>query len=296
MLKAKYRYNVMLNLIQHLFFFFFLRVNYQNLQFTVVKTFYMAFFFIIIFVTACSRVPKGIIPERKMQQVLVDMQLADAIINADPSAFRTDEEKKALFRSVFDKHRITEAIYDSSLIWYGKNLDVYMQVNNMALTEVNKRIEEIGPIESEKVYNPTEDAVDIWSINKYYTFTPTSLSNTIIFNFRENEEYTSGCIFVLGMRVLGLSSDILSPVEVQLRAEQRDTTVVLKNTITNDGYHEIIFRSIPTQRIRQVYGYIRFNGSTHPYHKIYLNDLQMTKYLYGSEAFAKKELQIDPTN
>ena len=249
-------------------------------------------FLLILFITACSRVPQGIIPERKMQQIVTDMHLAEAIINSDPSAYSTNEEKKALYQSVFDKHRVTKAIYDSSLIWYGKNLDVYMQVYNMALAEVNKSIEEIGPIEPEKVDISNKDSVDIWSVGRYYEFSPSSLSNTIIFRFQEREEYSSGSIFVLGMHVWGLASGLLSPIEVHLRAEQRDTTVVIKETIHNDGYHEMTLRSIPTQRVRQVYGYIRFNGSTVPYHKIYLDDLSMMKYLYGSEAVANHELQV----
>jgi len=241
-------------------------------------------FLFFLFTAACSRVPKGIIPERKMQQIITDIHLAEAIIDADPSVYPTNEEKKALYQSVFDKHRVTEAKYDSSLIWYGKNLDVYMQVYNMALAEVNKSIEKIGSVEPERVYIPNKDSVDIWSIGRYHEFFPTSLSNTVIFNFRENEDYSSGSIFVLGMHIRGLASGRLSPIEVHLRAEQRDTIVIVKNTIHNDGYHEMILRSIPTQRVRQVYGYIRFNGSTLPYHKIYLDDLRMMKYLYGSEA------------
>ena len=246
-------------------------------------------FLIILFTTACSRVPKRIIPERKMQQIVTDMHLAEAIINSDYASYSSNEEKNALYQSVFDKHRVTEAMYDSSLIWYGKNLDVYMQVYNMALAEVNKRIAEIGPIEPERVYIPNKDSVDIWSIGRYHEFFPTSLSNTVIFNFRENQEYSSGSIFVLGMHIQGLASGMLSPIEVHLRAEQRDTTVVVKNTIHNDGYHEMILRSIPIQQVRQVSGYIRFNGSALPYHKIYLDDVRMMKYLYGSEAVENYE-------
>jgi len=241
-------------------------------------------FLIILIFTACSRVPKGIIPERKMQQIVTDMHLAEEIINSEPSYYGSYKEKQALYQSVFDKHRVTEARYDSSLIWYGKNLDVYMQVYNMALAEVNKRIDQFGPIEPDIVYIPNKDSIDIWSIGRFYEFTSSSLSNTIIFNFREGEEYSSGSIFVLGLYIWGLTYNNLPPVEVHLRAEQRDTTVILKNTIHNNGYHEMILRSIPTQRVRRVYGYIRFNGGMNPYHKIYLNDLSMMKYLYGSEA------------
>lgn len=239
-------------------------------------------FLIFLIIAACSRVPKGIIPERKMQQILTDMHLADAIIDADPYNFHTYEAKKALYQSVFDKHRITEAVYDSSLIWYGKNLDVYMQVYKMALTEVNRQIATIGTIEPEQAYIPNKDSVDIWSIDRYYTFSPASLSNTLIFKFSEREEYSSGSIFVLGVHVWGLASGILPPVEVHLRAEQNDTTIIVNKSIINDGYHELILRSVPVKKVKQVYGYIRLNGGIVPYHKIYLDDFRMMKYLYDS--------------
>jgi hypothetical protein len=241
-------------------------------------------FLIFLFIAACSRVPKGIIPERKMQQVLTDMHIADAIINSDPSTFRDDEAKKALFQSVFDKHRVTEAKYDSSLIWYGKNLDVYMQVYTMALADVKRRIEIIGPIESEKTYSPNKDSVDIWTIDRYVEFSPASLSNLVVFNFQEREEYSSGSVFVLGMNVWGLASGRIPPIEVHLRAEQSDTTLIVQNSIRTDGYHELILRSVPTKRVKQVHGYIRLGNDTIPYRKIYIDNFRMMKYLYGSEA------------
>jgi uncharacterized protein (UPF0248 family) len=233
---------------------------------------------------ACSRVPKGIIPERKMQQIVTDMHLADAIISADYYSFQSDEDKKALYQSVFDKHRVTEAIYDSSLVWYGKNLDVYMQVYNMALTDVKKQIEKIGEIVPEKVLTSDEDMVDIWSIGRYHEFYPASLSNSLIFNFKDVEDYSSGSIFVLGLQVLGLVPGMQSPVEVHLRAEQNDTTIIVNNKIDRDGYYELIVRTLPVRKVKRVHGYVRLNESAVPYHKIYLNDLSMMKYRYGTEA------------
>ena len=240
--------------------------------------------FLSLFMFACSRAPKGIISEKKMQNLLTDMQLADAIISSDPFNFHNDEDKKALYQSVFDKHRVTEAVYDSSLVWYGKNLDVYMQVYNMALTDVKKKIEEIGFIEPEKNIADNEDVVDIWSIDKFREFYPSSLSNSLIFNFKPEGDYAHGSIFVLSMRVMGLIPGMQSPVEVRLRAEQHDTTIVVNNNITSDGTHEMILRTLAVQGVRRVYGYVRFNENTVPYHKIYLNDVSMLKYRYGTEA------------
>ena len=244
-------------------------------------------FILFLLLMACSRVPKGIIPEKKMQQILTDMYLADAIINTDLIFYQNDENIKALYQSVFDKHRVTASIYDSSLVWYGKNLDVYMQVNNMALADVKKRIEKINNIEPE--ITVSEDFDDIWSVSRYLEFTPTSLSNTHSFSFRGDEDYASGSIFVLGFQVLGLVPGMQSPVEVHLRAEQNDTTIIMNHQTGDNGYHEIILRTLPIPRVKRVYGYIRINNDTVSYHKIYLNNLRMRKYLYGSEEAGKLE-------
>ena len=68
---------------------------------------------------ACSKVPDGILSEKKMQGVLTDMLLAEAMVNVDYNAYKSDTMKLALYESVFRKHDITQAVYDSSLVWYG---------------------------------------------------------------------------------------------------------------------------------------------------------------------------------
>jgi len=238
---------------------------------------------LFLFIVGCSRVPKGIIPEKKMQQLLYDMHLADAIINTDFYTFHRYEDRNALYQSIFEKHKVTEALYDSSLVWYGKHLDIYMQVYNMALTEVKMQIEEIGEIVSDMVLTGNEDIVDIWPNSRHHEFYLSSLSNNLIFDIMPEEDFSSGSIFVLSLQVLGLVSDIQSPIDVHLRAEQHDTTIIVNNAIRKDGFYEIVLKTLPIEKAKKVYGYIRLNEETVPYHKIYLNDIRLQKYRYGSE-------------
>ena len=93
---------------------------------------------------ACSKVPDGILSEKKMQGVLTDMLLAEAMVNVDYNTYKSDTMKLALYESVFRKHDITQAVYDSSLVWYGRNLDIYMEVYNRVLADLNKRINNLG--------------------------------------------------------------------------------------------------------------------------------------------------------
>ena len=96
---------------------------------------------------ACSKVPDGILSEKKMQGVLMDMLLAEAMVNVDYNTYKSDTMKLALYESVFRKHDITQAVYDSSLVWYGRNLDIYMEVYNRVLADLNKRINNLKKME-----------------------------------------------------------------------------------------------------------------------------------------------------
>ncbi|MDR3266488.1 MAG: DUF4296 domain-containing protein, partial [Tannerella sp.] len=83
-------------------------------------------FIIVCIAASCSRVPNNVIPEKKMRNVLYDMQMAEAMVENEFEKYRTSEEKQKLYDAVFAKHKITQAKYDSSLIWYGENMDLYM--------------------------------------------------------------------------------------------------------------------------------------------------------------------------
>ncbi|MDR1746727.1 MAG: DUF4296 domain-containing protein [Tannerella sp.] len=241
---------------------------------------------IIAFSASCSRTPKGILSEEKMRQVLVDMQLAEAMINSDQGKYGPMDERMRLYQAVFDKYHLTKAEYDSSLIWYGKNLDIYMQIYEMAEADVKQRIEAIGDVKPEVTSQSSADSVDIWVYRKYYELSPDALVNTVLFDFQPDEPYSSGSIFLFGMNVWGLPlpSATETPIVVQLRAFQSDTIVSVKDTIRADGYHELMLRTISTKKVVRVYGYIRSDIRDVRYHKIYLDQLLMMKFRYGSQA------------
>lgn len=255
------------------------------------------FILCVTFWVACSRTPKGVISEKKMRNVLVDMHLAEAIINQNPQEYNNLDNRKAVYQSVFDKYNIEEAEYDSSLVWYGKNLDLYMRIYNLALSDVKKRIDAMGDIKPEAMSTDL-DSVNIWMYDKYYEFSPLSLTNTLIFDFKPANQYTSGSSFIFSFNIWGITSDNQS-IELRLRADQNDTIITIKNTIADNGYKEILLKTHPTKRVKRIYGYLRLNEERKPYyHKIYLDDIQLIKFKYGAayiEKLDSVELKKEPS-
>jgi hypothetical protein len=98
---------------------------------------------VVMMMGACSSTPSGVLPEKKMQAVMTDMLTAEALAAANVQAYRNDSLKAALYASVLRKHGIDRAAYDSSLVWYGRNLEVYMQLHDRILNDLQKRTDSL---------------------------------------------------------------------------------------------------------------------------------------------------------
>lgn len=62
--------------------------------------------------------PKGILSSKQMRDVLYDLHRADAILKHSDLDYGHDEELAKYYEVVLEKHKITQAQFDSSLVWY----------------------------------------------------------------------------------------------------------------------------------------------------------------------------------
>ncbi|MCC8172480.1 MAG: DUF4296 domain-containing protein [Parabacteroides sp.] len=254
---------------------------------------FLGFGLLLVFAAACSKAPSGILSERKMKDVLVDMQLAEAVIGTNYKEYADAGKKEALFRSVFKKHGITQAEYDSSLVWYGRNLDVYMKVYDVVLAELNQRKKELGDIQPDASPSSNQDSVNVWNRFSYLTFLSDAPYNGVYFDFVPAGGYPAGSAFVLSFDVWGLHRGMTVAPEVRLSLEQPDTTVTEMRYITHDGLSELAVRGKATEKVKRVYGYIRLQKSDDVFYKVYIDRIRLIKYNYGT-GFSLHEHTAEP--
>ncbi|MDR1344942.1 MAG: DUF4296 domain-containing protein [Tannerellaceae bacterium] len=245
---------------------------------------YSLLIFLAITAMSCSKVPKGILPEKKMKDILIDIQLAENIISTNYKSYPDSTHKIALYQSVFRKHNITQAVYDSSLVWYGRNLDMLMTVYDLALSDIDKDIRDLGDVQVNTSFAENRDSSDIWPRRNYITFQPEALFNGTTFDIKPESEYMAGSVFVLSMYVWGIRQQMRYTPEIRFAAESQDTTLIVNEKITQDGYTEIILRTPAVKRTRHIYGHIRMDNADGNYYKVFINDLRLTRYNYGSAA------------
>jgi hypothetical protein len=236
---------------------------------------------------SCRKMPGGVLPEKKMKEVLIDMQLAENIINANYQTYPDSAHKAALYQSVFRKHKITQAIYDSSLVWYGKNLDVLIHIYDWVIDDINEQVRELGDVQASAAPSVNQDSVNIWPRRDYLIFQPEALFNGTVFEIKPENEYLPGSIFVLSLRVWGISRQMRHTPEIRIAAELPDTTLVVNEKIENEGYREIVLKTPATKRTKRLYGYIRMDNAENNYYKIYIDTLKLMRYNYSSAAFTQ---------
>lgn len=248
----------------------------------------MGMFFLTV---ACSKAPKGILSEKEMQRVQTDMMLADAFVEVNYNEYSGDTTKAALYESVFRKHKITQEKYDSSLVWYAKNLDIYMKVYERIIADLGVKIHDLGDVQAVTVSSSKKDSVEIWPRRPYLTLSPRSVFSGVTFDITPESNYSSGSTFVLGMRVWGLKEGMEFYPEIRVNAEQRDTVIRAENKIVKDGYYQTILHTMPTRQVRRVYGYVWMNNTDSTYNKIYIDNITFIRYNYGTafEEFAEKK-------
>ncbi|MCD8178726.1 MAG: DUF4296 domain-containing protein [Tannerellaceae bacterium] len=211
------------------------------------------------------------------------MQIAEAMVNIDYKTYQDSGYKESLYESVFRKHKITQETYDSSLVWYGKNLDIYMAIYDRIRKDLDQRITDLGDIQASAAPTAKNDSVDIWPRRPYLAFSPEAFFNGVVFDIKPERNYSSGSNFVLGLRVWGLNPNMKQRPEIRLSVEQGDTILTVNNTITKDGYYETRLQSLPTRQVKRVFGYIRLDNAGNDYYKVYADSLNLMRYNYRAD-------------
>lgn len=99
---------------------------------------YLLFLILTMIVFSCQNRPNEVLPRKKMENVMYDMYIAEALIENDYQKFDLPEKKEALIDQVLEKHKISEARWDTSLSWYSDNIDQYIQINDSVKSRLQR--------------------------------------------------------------------------------------------------------------------------------------------------------------
>lgn len=126
----------------------------------------LMFFVVVCTMMSCKpRRPSGVISDRKMQAILYDYHLAQAV--AEQAGEDTQLQRYLLVQSVFKKHGVTEAQFDSSMIYYNTNpkllLAIYSRLEQRYQAEAKALGLGLTETEIYASYSQYGDTANVWN-------------------------------------------------------------------------------------------------------------------------------------
>ena len=181
--------------------------------------------------TACEvKRPKGVLTEAKMEEVLYDYHLAKVMADEVPY---NEAYRRPIYRDgVFVKHGITEAEFDSSMVWYTRHTDqlakMYEHITQR-FKQANDAVNHLIALRDMPALEmPSGDSVEVWALHRHEVLTPFPLSSRIHFELTADttfHERDSLC-FLLDYRYHGQRTDSLQKAVMGLTLHFKNDSVL----------------------------------------------------------------------
>ncbi len=125
---------------------------------------------LLLFASCHSGKRKYVIPEKRFTNFLVDLHIAEAIAIQSGRMIIGEYEidSASLYGSVFRKHNVTQAMFDSTLLFYSHKPDKFEKI----YSTVNRRLQSMEQaITDEQTALEQAKTTEVWKSESTYVFT-----------------------------------------------------------------------------------------------------------------------------
>jgi len=185
---------------------------------------------------ACSTRPNHVLSEKKMEAVLYDLYIAEAEISDNYTIFGNNQaRKKDLMHALFQKHKISEAVFDTSLVWYADNLDKYVKINERVVARYTSLMEEMRQKQAKELAEKElAEKRHSFPMKETEFFLSAADLPQSVYTFRADTSLASyGGDYELRLDILGVSEN--QHLTVNFYARCADTVFVKRDTICGNG-------------------------------------------------------------
>lgn len=202
-----------------------------------------------------KEIPAGVIPEDRMAKILYDYHIAKYMGDQLPYGERY---KKAYYiEDVFASNGITEAEFDSSMVWYSRNTDkivkIYEQVDKHLDEEIESVRSQLAQHDNKLLNLRSGDSTSIWNGRMLYLLSSTH--SGALLKFDQNVDTT----FHKGDSILWTARLYFAHPYDSCRKAVASLTVNYKNDST--ATHTAVYAASDTLDIRAVTDSVQELGS-----------------------------------
>lgn len=205
----------------------------------------------VVSAAACSSVPDGVLGKEDMARLMADIHTAESMLEIDRVSFRNDSARMALKQTVYARHGITAAEFDSTLVWYGHHLDKYVEVYDRVGEILQERMDAIDADLADLGLTVVGDSADAWGDVRSKVFDRRYPGDFLSFSIKADDTWEPGDRYMWRMKTF----NNIRPVRMVMVADYDDGRSDMRSAVAEgDGWQELSLELDSTRVATRVYG------------------------------------------
>ena len=246
----------------------------------------LTYLLLLMFVVACKpTVPSEYIQPGDMEDILYDYHLALAMSRQKGSS-DPDYNRTLYVQSVFKKYGVTEAEFDSSLVYYYSHAyrlkDIYSEVNQRLSDEANNLGVAVGDINRYSQYSSTGDTANIWNQQTDVMLIPRPTMNRFDFTVKVDSTFKKGDSFMFQYMSEYIWQSGSKDVTVCFVCKyEGDSIIQTVNHLSMDGTVQLRIPAYREKKFKEMRGFIYLsdNGDNSDIRKMmFISQIQLIRF------------------
>ena len=217
---------------------------------------------VVCLATACSEKRPGyVLTDKLMEDVLYDYHIARAM---GEELAKSEPHMRLLYaNAAFEKHGITEADFDTSMVWYARHPETLAEIYDRVEDRLKAQREVINRLMSLKNQQPGDtpagDSIDVWPWVRTYRITGQPLDNRRTFTLASDSNFYDRDTLVWSLRLRlfeQLTDSAFAPLMALQVAYESDSVVWDYRRLVADSTYTIALQADTLGSIREVRGFI----------------------------------------
>lgn len=216
------------------------------------------------FMMGCGKeVPRNVIQPGRMENILYDYHLSIAMSNN--LSYSENYQREVYKNSVFDKYHITEAEFDSSMVWYTRHTEelaaIYKNLGERFRKE-KKQVQNLLAVrENKPAVSLPGDTIDVWYDRKLYWLTDVPLADKITFEIPADSNFKPKDAFVWSVDYTFLSEGRRKAIMGFNLLFDNDSVTGRVQDITQSGLQTLYIKPDSAYSIKSVNGFIYYQDN-----------------------------------
>ena len=256
---------------------------------------------ILLFAACKPGTPSQYIQPGKMEDVLVDYYMARALAQQEQYSTNEREYNTALYiEAALRKHGLTQAEFDSSLVYYYTRADRFADIFRRASERIDEQALSLGASEGEigkyAQLNAHGDTANVWADRSTAILIPTPPYNRWEFNIDADSTYRLG-----DQLMVMFQSDYMYQTGekrgmVYLAVDYGDTVVTRNLHFSTSGLSQLRVPEDTLRTIKAVKGFFYLDGGfevSPSTRLLFLNNVQLIRFHTKDEDYTPHSLPRD---